>query len=148
MATTYTGIFGTRILPGLERLLEAEFKGTAKLYVSDEYVEKGSESIRLADGGSEQITVNSNSETRLYRIDGTYYINMKPCRERTEAMARRIARINRIVLNNQHYVVSTIYQWHNAKISLWEKGDLEEGEPADYGRMRFQFECTATENIS
>lgn len=146
MATTYTGIFGTRILPGLERLLEAEFKGTAKLYVSDEYVEKGSESIRLVDGGSEQVTSNSNSETRMYHIEGTYYINMKPSRERTEAMARRIARVNRIVLNNQHYVVSSVYQWHDARISVWEKGDPEEGEPD--GRMRFQFECVATENIS
>lgn len=149
MVVTYVDIFGLRVLPGLERLLEAEFKGTAPVYISEEYIEKGSESIRLSipENASEQIAQSGTSETRIYRIDGTYYINMAAGRERIEEILRRIGRINRIVIDNESYAVSGVYQWHGAKLGIWGESPPEAGEPEGYGIARFQFECTVHEAI-
>lgn len=149
MVITYVDIFGTRVLPGLERLLEAEFKGTAPLYLSEEYQEKGTESIRLSipENASEQISMSGTAETRIYRIDGTYYINMNPGRERIKEILRRMGRINRIVVDNESYALTGVYQWHGAKLGIWGEGTPETGEPEGYGIARFQFECIVTEAI-
>ena len=146
---SYTDIFMDRVLPGLERLLEAEFGSTMPIYVSDEYADHGTESLRLEPVDAPLEKKLTVGEVRIYNVTGTYYTDLKPGRERIKEITRRLARINRIVITNQHYVVSSVYQWMDAKINNFGRRapDAELGEP-EIGVGYFEFQCTVNEAIS
>jgi len=147
MATSYTDIFMDRVLPGLERLLEAEFKTTMQVYVSDAYEDYSTESLRLEPVDAPVEDEFSLSEFRTYSVLGTYYTNLKPGRERIKEITRRLSRINRIVINNRHYTPSSVYYWHMAQILNFGRRPPQEelNEPEGIGIGFFEFQCKVNE---
>lgn len=150
MVVSYTDFFMTRVLPGLERLLEAEFTTTLKIYVSDMYEDFGTESLRLEPNTSPLAAELSVGESRIYTVLGSYYTKLDPGRERMQEITRRLARINRIVITNRHYISSSVYQWHDAQLNDFGRRavDIALNEPDSVGVGFFEFQCTVTEGIS
>ena len=148
MVVSYNDIFMDRILPGLERLLEEEFGTTLPIYVSDEYKDMGTESLRLEPIDALLEVEGSKSETRFYAINGSYYTEIKPGRERIKEIMRRLGRINRIVINNRFYTFNSVIQWIDAQMLNFGRREPEDHEPEGIAVGFFEFQCTATEAIS
>ncbi len=150
MATSYTDIFLDRVLPGLERLLEAEFKTALPIYISDQYEDHATESLRLVPVDAPLENELAVSEVRFYNVQGSYYTDLKPGRERIKEITRRLSRMNRIVITNRHYVLSGVYQWHHAQFNNFGRRSPDEafGEPEGLGVGFFEFQCTVNEAIS
>ena len=137
MTITYVDVFGSVILPSLEKLIEAEF-GT-RTYVSDVFERHG---FRLNPLESEHLTRPNAGESRTYTIELVYTVDMKSGRERMSHLLDVFSRLARLIGDNNVYRVSSVYKWHDGEL-----GVAVFGSPPDetYGQFTATFTCTHVE---
>ena len=110
----------------------------------------GTESVRLSDGESEQEGESSLAETRFYTVQLTYYLEMKPGKDRLKELRKAFNRINAVVNQNRHPTPAT-YVFHDWRtLDTVINGEREEGEPdaQSTGIVRMTLQATVTEAIS
>ncbi len=131
-----------------ESLLEAELS-PIRFYQSDVWENNGVESVRLSDGESEQEGESSLAETRFYTAQLTYYLKMKPGKDRLKELRKAFNRINAVVNQNRHPIADYVFHdWRTLDTVI--NGDREDEEPdaQSTGIVRMTLQATVTEAIS
>ena len=93
----------------LRDIIESEFSG---VYISDEYIEKASEGIRIDAVSSASVEKTSQFEERDYTVQVTHYFRMNDPLSRAKQTKNRVDRLVQLLNNNQ---VSN-NQWTNLTI--------------------------------
>jgi hypothetical protein len=147
MSVAFTEIW-QNLIDKWESLLEAEFSPTP-VYQSDVWENVGTESIRLSDGTTEREGGIAKRGTRFYTANLTYYLKMKPGRDRLEQIRKAFDRINAVV--NVNCTPSGTYVFHDWMVleSIINDEPLE-GEPdlMSTGNVRMILQATVTEVVN
>ena len=156
MSITYENVAYDRVLKGVEKILEAEFKDEVFVYLSDEYEDyPDRKSIRLWNLPSEQIARETASVTDLFPVEITCYVPVSQISKRriNDEMAELTAKVKRLLNNNRTYRPDGVYKWHDGVIGTEPTPDRDEDtevtkaepNPDVMSMSRIIFNVTVTE---
>lgn len=137
MAISYTNIFYSNVLTGLEKILRTEFD-----FPVSTRDHQGSESIVLIPEDDLFISHDAGSQTRSYSVNIQYQTRMAEMP--WEFITKRSERVKRLIFNNAHYTDST-YQWHDGFIESVSYETDEDDE--NIRRANILFNCTVRDVI-
>ena len=149
MASTYENVIYDRILTGVEKLLEAEFKSSLLVYQNVTPQNKTRTSIRIwpSEEPMELIGRMAVAQTYRYSVDCTLVARASQRgRSTTDARLEIISRAMRILNDNCAYSPSGVYQWHDGVSEDLEELTPGEDETFEEG-WRFVYRATVTEAI-
>ena len=103
MAVTFTNIWRDKILGVVESILETEFGGELKVYISDNYHPTGNLSIRLFASGQSLEDYSTDSFTNEYEVEISYYLVATNFSGRiTDKFFNDVSRIEQLLFNNKN----------------------------------------------
>ena len=103
MATSSTNIFWDKILTPIRSFLTTEFAGGLKIYIAEEYKDRGNLSLRLFCNTSDLISEGNGFQEKEYTVDMCYYlIEANPTEKTYEKIYLDIGRIEQVVFNNKN----------------------------------------------
>tara|TARA_Y100000401_G_scaffold115602_1_gene119612 strand:+ start:302 stop:757 length:456 start_codon:yes stop_codon:yes gene_type:complete len=141
LGTTYNNVFYDNVLQKLRSIIVTDRSCT--VYVSPDYKDMGTYSIRLWGESSETDLMTANEWRRLYNVELSLYSIGEEGDERFyEQLYSDSERLHQLLFNNKENNASS-FPWHDGTVSSITFDEFTEGE-ADVDSLhvaRFLFSC-------
>ena len=103
MPTSSTNIFWDKIITPMKTYLISEFGGGMKVYVGEQYEQKGNLSMRLHCRKSSLISEGNGFQEKQYFVEMCYYlIDANPTERTWEKVYKDIGRVEQVVFDNKN----------------------------------------------
>ena len=145
MAVTFTNNF-KNILDKLESIIEAEFKGALPVYKGNTVPKGVNQALKLVPTGSVLTEYNTNSETREYSINVTFFFNEANVRETAlDHVLRYVSRIEALIHDNITMTLSDSTFAFNCR---FDSTDLNTDEESNVYVVQWQYKCQHLSNAA